>query len=61
MNIVIELPDKFEIPLEAVVKQIGKANPDVEVNTEKVLSNACMEFIKLQYSEYLTLVETPQD
>lgn len=58
MNIVIELPDKFENPLETVVERIKETNQGTEVDTEKILSTVCKQFITEEYSKYLMMDET---
>lgn len=57
MNIVIELPDKFETPLETVVERIKETNPEAEVDAEKILSTVCKQFITEEYSKFLMMNE----
>jgi hypothetical protein len=58
MNIIIELPDKFEKPLETVVERIKETNPETEVDAEKILSTVCKQFITEEYSKFLMMGET---
>ena len=58
MNIVIELTEKFEKPLETVVERIKESNPEAEVDAEKILSTVCKQFITEEYSKILMMDET---
>lgn len=58
MNIVIELPEKFEKPLETVVERIKETNPEAEVDAEKILSTIYKQFITEEYSKFLMMDET---
>lgn len=52
MKIEVDIPEKLESPLGIVIERIKSLN-QTEVDTEKVLSTVCKQFIISEYSKYL--------